>query len=95
MGMSTIIVGIKLPGNRWKAMKKIYDACNAAEIPVPQEVEEFFEDKEPDNAGVIVNIRNTEAVREYSDDNGDSSGFEVDLCKLPKDITVLRFYNSW
>ena len=33
------------------------------------------------------------AISAYQDDSG--SGYDVDLTKLPKEITILRFWNSW
>lgn len=91
MGMSTYVVGIRPPGDKWKQMKAIYDACSVAGISLPEAVEEFFNFERPDDKGVIVELK--ECSQEYYHEN--EKGFEVDLSKLPKDIDIIRFYNSW
>jgi hypothetical protein len=96
MGMSTHVKGFKPPGEKWQQMKAVYDACMAANIEVPGEVSGYFEDGTPDPNG--VEIRESEltaagALRDWKDDNRD--GFEIDVTKLPADVTVIRFYNSW
>lgn len=45
MGMSTRVYGIILPDEKWKKMKSVYDACRAAGINPPLEVEEFLATK--------------------------------------------------
>jgi hypothetical protein len=93
MGMSTHVVGIKPPDKKWKVMKDAWDACTAAGISVPDEILEFFGHEKPDDAGVIVEIDDTPAVSEYKEDGVE--GFEVKVNKLPQDVTVIRFYNSY
>lgn len=89
MGISTHIIGFRAPDEKWKAMKAIYDSCHAAGIGVPSEVELFFENGKPDERGVEVKIEVAEWGNDYS------SGYEVDLKKLPADLTHIRFYNSY
>lgn len=96
MSMSTHVIGIKPPNEKWKAMKKIFDACSQASVAIPQEVQDFFEGISPDPAGVVVQedfLESIGAVTEYEGE--EESGLEVHLDKLPKDIKVLRFTNSW
>lgn len=93
MGMSTHVIGIKPPDEKWKKMKAIWDACSAAGIEPPGEVVSFFDYTAPDPLGVEVAIEKSRSVKEYTDDM--RSGFEVDLKALPEDVTVLRFWNSW
>ena len=88
------MVGIRPPDEKWKRMKSVWDACEAAGVDPPHEINEFFNNVPPDGSGVVVDIeRKSSAVTKWIRD--DASGFEVDLTKLPKDVTVLRFYNSW
>lgn len=87
--MSTHVIGIRPPDEKWEQMKNVYDSCKAAGIPVPAEVDKFFDYQEPDPNGVIVDIPNDD----WSDDC--RSGLEVHLDKLPKDVKIIRFYNSW
>jgi hypothetical protein len=65
---------------------------------IPKEVEEFFAGKEPDEAGVVVNLKPSEKgpVQEYHPEEYDTiEGFEVDLRKLPPDVKIIRFINSY
>lgn len=100
MGMSTHIVGVKPPDEKWKRMKKVWDACKAADISIPDEVVEFFNNEEPDDKGIVIDFgssysgqKTNPCVRKWSEDT--SSGFEVDLKLVPHDVTIIRFYNSW
>jgi hypothetical protein len=98
MGMSTHVVAIKPPDEKWEKMKAVFDACQAAGTEVPDEVWEFFDHETPDDAGVITSMGSGygelhECVTRYSDDS--RQGFEIEVAKLPKDVKILRFYNSW
>lgn len=99
MGMSTHVVGIVPADEKYKAMLDVYRACEKAGIPIPEEVEAFFEGKKPDLKGILINL--TGPVPHYApngvtkwEGDGDS-GFEVDLDALDPKIRRLRFYNSW
>lgn len=93
MGMSTHVIGFRPPDDKWKKMKAVYDACKEADTDPPEEVERFFNDQPPDPAGVEVRLRDTPCCKEYND--GVSQwGYEIDLSKLPKDVTVIRVFNS-
>lgn len=93
MSMSTIVIGFRPPDAKWKLMKKIYDNCQKAGIEIPKEVEQFFggAEQEPDPSGVEVEI--DAALTKYEDDS--CSGYELHIDKLPKDVKIVRFYNSW
>lgn len=94
MSMSTYVYGFRPPDQRWKKMKAIYDSCMEEGIDVPDAVDEFFEDDIPDDSGVKVWLSNkSDCCTEYSNDG--ESGYEIDLNKLPKDIKIIRFVNSW
>ena len=94
MGMSTHIVGFRPADEKWKKMKTIYDSCEAAEIDIPKEVDVFFGGESPEGKpGMEVEIRDTPAVREWSDES--CSGYEIEVSKLPKDVKIVRVYNSW
>lgn len=95
MGMSTHVVGIKPSDAKWKRMKEAYDACEAAGVVPPAAVLDFFGVEEPDEKGVVVELEETDCVQEYHDDRGTSAGFEVDVTKLPDDVKIVRFFNSW
>lgn len=92
MSMSTHVVGFRPADAKWNQMKTAYEACEAAGIPVPREVERFFDDEPPgDRPGAEVSIKG--ALCEWSDTY--RSGYEVDLTKLPPDVRILRFYNAY
>lgn len=93
MGMSTYIKGLRPPDEKWKKMKGVWDACEKAGIAAPDEVDDFFEWNAPDNRGIEINLEKFECVKDWRDKC--SEGFEVDISELPKNITHIRFYNSW
>ncbi len=92
MSMSTHVVGFRPADEKWKKMKAVWDACKMAGTEVPNTVIQFFGGEAPgDKPGMEVKL--DRAVIEWNDDY--RQGYEVDLTKLPPDVTVLRFYNSW
>lgn len=88
--MSTHVTGFAPADEQWAKMKAAWDACIAADVPVPDEVVDFFGDEEPDPAGVEVEL----PLREW---NGGlaGAGYELDVSAIPSQVQVLRFYNSW
>jgi hypothetical protein len=93
MGMSTHVVGIKPPDDKWKNMKAVWDACLAAGIEPPPKVSKFFNDEVPDSSGVRVELDDHPSVHRWTADM--QEGVEVDVKRLPADVVVVRFYNSW
>jgi hypothetical protein len=121
--MSTYVIGFRPPDAKWLKMKEVYDACEAAGISIPDEVDDFFNGEPPDEAGVRVDLEDAKeyeqpamiqngggfmvpapasnkpkkkklgCVKPWHDDM--QEGFEVDVTKLPKDVTIIRFYNSY
>jgi hypothetical protein len=97
MGHHAYVVGFKPPDEKWKKMKAAYEACKKAGVEPPNEVRHFFEDCAPDECGVTIDqevLLKAKALREW-DDGDMCSGFEVDITKLPEDVTVIRFVNSF
>jgi hypothetical protein len=87
--MSTHLYGIREPDEKWRQMKKIWDACNIANVSVPREVYEYFNDDDPDDAGVIIEI-------DYHESKVVTSmHYEVRVDQIPDGVTILRFVNSW
>ncbi|MEU7338739.1 hypothetical protein [Streptomyces sp. NPDC007074] len=89
MGMSTRIKGFAPPDERWQQMKTIWDACRAAHIDPPADVERFFDGAEPNPHGQEVDIPH----REWQDDH--RQGVEIQTDDIPENVKVIRFYNSW
>lgn len=89
MGMSTHVVGFKPPDEKFMKMLAAWKACEAAGVDPPKDVRKFFNDGQPDEAGVEVVVKATE----WHGDEGD--GFEVDLRTIDPDVKIIRFFNSW
>lgn len=89
MGMSTHVKGFVPPDERWQKMKAVLDACTAAGIEVPDEVDEFFGDGGPDPQGQEVDIPS----RGWKTDH--QQGIEIKTEDIPERVKVIRFYNSW
>lgn len=89
MSMSTHVVGFRPPDKKWEKMKAIYKACREAGVDVPDKVHDFFGDASPDGPGAEVDLD----YKEYSADGVE--GIEINVSKIPKDIEIIRFYNSW
>lgn len=93
MGMSTYVVGIVPADTKFLKMKAIWELCEENDVEIPAEVVNFFNDERPDDKGVRIDLEDTDAVSEYQEDSRE--GFEVVIDKLPKDVKIIRFYNSW
>lgn len=91
MSMSTYVQGIRLPDERWKQMKAVWEASEAAGIQVPEEVRRFFNWERPDSKGIVMDI--DDAASAWQRDM--QEGIDVDLSKLPPNITHIRLINSW
>lgn len=89
MGMSTHIKGFVPPDERWQKMKAVLDACVAAGVEVPGDVDEFFGGEEPDPQGQEVDIPH----RVWEDEH--RQGIEISTEDIPERVKVIRFYNSW
>ncbi len=96
MSSHTNVIGFKPPDEKWRKMKAAYDACTEAGLDPPKEVEKFFEGRIPDDNGVVLEcgvLMKCGAATKWVADM--EVGFEVDIKKLPPDVTKLRFYVSY
>lgn len=89
--MSTHVVGIKPPTPGYLAKLKVWEACETAGVPIPDEVLEYFNHEEPDPSGMVTEI--TGAMRDWS--RVGAEGHEVIVGDLPEGVEIVRFYNSW
>ncbi len=89
MSMSTHVIGFAPPDEQWEKMKAVWDACRLAKVPVPPDVEKFFNYEAPDDEGVKIEL----PIREWRDDS--AQGFEIDVDSIPKHVKTIRFFNSW
>jgi hypothetical protein len=98
MSMSTYVMGFRPPDEKFKKFAAIWKQCQEAGVEPPDEVSKFFEHTDPDPQGVEVRLPEGNAknacVFDWTD--GDmQQGIEVNVTKLPKDVTILRFVNSF
>ncbi len=93
MGMSTYVSGFSPPDAKWKEMKAIWDSCHVAGVEVPSEVYNFFDGETPDERGRDVDLKSYDCCSDWSEEM--RSGYEIDVTKIPENIKVIRFYNSW
>ena len=81
----------------YQKMKKVYLACEEAEIELPQAAAEYFGSKYTEDGLLEKKLRFVlEYGTHYKEYNGDMvEGFEVYISKLPKDIDSIRFTNNY
>jgi len=87
------VIGIAPPDDQWKRMRAVWDACEEANVQAPDEVVEFFNGREPEESGVRIDLDQHDCVSKYNAEMKD--GFEVDLRKVPANVQIIRFYNSY
>jgi hypothetical protein len=85
------VVGFVPPDEKWQQMADIFFACRKAKVDIPQEVESFFDEGEPDPLGQEVPLGSK--VREYKADM--HLGLEIDVADIPRKCKTIRFYNSY
>lgn len=101
MSMSMHVLAVKPADENYKRKAEAYRACKAARIPIPAELEEFFDGGEPDPTGVTQHLGHGytkpselhPSVAKYKAEM--EEGFEVDITKLPEGTRFVRFYCSW
>jgi hypothetical protein len=86
MSVSVDIEGFKDPTPEYKAMAAAYRACEEAGVPIPDELNRFFDWGEPRDDGTLVSLE--EAMTGKGVAYGD--GILIDLSKLPEGVTRIR-----
>lgn len=90
--MTTKVIGFRPPDEEWKKMKAIWDSCKAAgNVQVPEAVQFFFNWCEPDPNGIKTELKTVK----WSDEDAMAEGLELKVTDIPKNVTVIRFSNSW
>lgn len=70
-----------------EAMVAVRDNCEKLKIDVPEEVDEYFYECDEDERG-----RRVEIEHEVKNPKGsESTYYEVDVCKLPQEVKIIRF----
>ncbi len=92
MGMSTSVYGMRdKDGAEHKKMVAVMRACEEASISWPKEVDKYFDSEVNEDGPLQVDL--ADAVEEG---HGDSDEWwDVDLSKLPKGITKIRFRHGY
>ena len=87
------VVGLRPVDDKWRAMKAAWDACELIGAPIPTKVYEFFDGVYPKSETVIEVELDKSVYAKYNDDG--QSGFDVDLRRLPDDVTMVRFFCAY
>lgn len=93
MSMSTGVLGFKPADEKFYKMKEVFESCQELGIAPPDEVDDYFDGYGVEGDGVRVEIEELECCTEYKADM--ENGYEIDITKLPKDVKIIRFYNSY
>ena len=93
MSRYSYVVGIVPPDEKFLQMKAVYNACKEAGVPVPNDVDVFFNGEKPDDSGVKISLRGHPSVSEYRADSED--GLEIVISDLPPNVKIVRFVNSY
>lgn len=103
MSMSTYIKAF-IPDTdlEFQRHKQVFLVCLNMEVSLPHETAEYFDyfdgvpiDNSPLDDKLEFDIRKSAALSKWNDEHDNAEGYEIDLTKLPKGITKIRFYNSW
>ena len=94
MSMSMYVSGIP-EREYFDKMIELKEKCEELEIGVPDAVKEFFGDYHVESASCLEQEVLLQKVPYRDWGNDHSSGFEVDVKDIPKNIKTLRFYCSW
>ena len=92
MSMCTYVQGLKPKTEEYEKKLHIYNACREINVVPPEDILRFF-DGEVCEEGIITELPE-EAMSNYTDDYC-RDFFEVDLTKIPSDVTKIRFVNSY
>ena len=95
MGVSYSIKGLKPITETYRKKLAIYNMCKELNITPPDEILKYFEDEiEPCEDGMIVNLT-SDAINVHYNNNLSYKYFDVDLSKIQKDVTKIRFEISY
>jgi hypothetical protein len=88
MSVDTVIKGLIPVDEKYKKMLSVYRQCEELDIEVPDEVATFFDDREPDDDGMQVDIDSA-----MTGDIDHEGGVIIDLDKLPPNIRKIKVEN--
>ncbi len=81
----------------YQKMKKVYLACEEAKMDLPEEAAKYFGVSYPEDDALEqkLTVKLTEGIHYVPYFTEMTEGFEIDLDKLPKGVTKIRFTNSF
>ena len=95
MGMSTYVKGVRDLSVKFEMMMNIKKVCDKAEVSYPAELHEYFGDMIHEHPDMIRSEMEEMDIK-YIETHPDTSDvFEVDLSKLPEDVSKVRFILSY
>lgn len=90
--MATLYVkGLKSSTEESRQLLAVWDACIVAGIDPPEEVVDFFGDEYPEDTGAME-VVDLDAEKSTTDM---SNHLTVDLSRIPKGVTKVRFTVNW
>ncbi len=94
MSTSVYVSAIKPADETFRKHEAVWNACIAADVDIPAETADYFDDEEPDAAGVVVGLGSLEFPTGPAKPwrNEHFSGVEVDLASLPAGTKTLRVW---
>lgn len=95
MGMSVFVKGVRDLSVKFDMMMNIKKVCDKAEVSYPAELHDYF-GYNIDESEDYIRSEKEEMDIECIETHLDSSNvFEVDLSKIPEDVTKIRFILSY
>lgn len=91
MGMDVYAVGVKAPTEEYKKKVEAYQACEAAGLEIPSELEKYFNFQEPPEEGMEIDIDEAVSGNVMYDDGV----MTIDLSKLPDGLTHIKVIGSY
>ncbi len=93
MGMYSYVKGLKPKTEEYEKKLRIYKDCKELNINPPKEIEDYF-DGEVCEEGIVIDLPK-DAISESVNVDYCNEYFDVDLTKIPSDVTIIRFVNSY
>jgi hypothetical protein len=101
MSLLTFVEFGKPVDDKYIKYKNVWDACEAANIPIPEEVLSFFEYKAPDGLAIWTMAKEDYIDGKFKDPAvtrvtaPGSESYIIDLSKLPADTKLIKITNSF
>lgn len=97
MSMSTHVIAFRDMDGEFKRILEAKKFCDERHLSYPKEVEAYFRGY----AGISENglreqfltVNIDTILTRWQDES--SAGYELEVTQLPKEVKILRFYNSW